>query len=87
MNRDIAIGPHIASLRKDAGLEQNELAKRLEWSAAVLSRIESGKRALSDDELEIILNGIGTPDAIKVKDLLARQWQILPEPPLDDPRL
>lgn len=84
MSRDAAIGKHIATLRNQAGLKQNELAKKLEWSAAVLSRIESGERPLSDDELEIILRGIGTPEAIEVKDLLARQWQILPEPPLDD---
>jgi len=85
MTRDIVIGKHIAALRDQAGLKQNELAKKLEWSAAVLSRVESGERSLSDDELEIILRGIGTPEALKVEELLARQWQILPQPPLADP--
>jgi len=84
MSRDAAIGKHLAALREQAGLKQNELAKKLGWSAAVLSRIESGERALSDDELAIISQGIGTPEALKVKDLLARQWRMLPEPPLDD---
>ena len=50
-----------------------------------MSRVESGERSLSDDELGIILRGIGTPAANKVKDLLARQWERLPEPSLDDP--
>ena len=84
MSRDAAIGKHLASLRDRAGLKQNELAKKLEWSAAVLSRVEDGKRPLADDELSIILRGIGTPEAIKVEELLARQWQRLPEPPFDD---
>jgi transcriptional regulator with XRE-family HTH domain len=84
MSRD-AIGKHLALLRDQAGFKQNELAKKLEWSAAVLSRVESGERAVSDDELDIILRGIGTPEAIRVKGLLGRQWLILPEPELGDP--
>jgi len=85
MSCDTEIGKHIAVLRERAGLKQNELARRLEWSAAVLSRVESGERPLSDGELEIILRGIGTPEAMKVKDILNRHWQILPEPPLAEP--
>ena len=85
MTRELAIGKHLAVLRDQAGLKQNELAKKLEWSAAVLSRVESGERGLADDELEIILRGIGTPEAIRVKEVLARKWQVLPEPPLGDP--
>lgn len=84
MCRQIEIGKHLAALREQAGLKQNELARRIEWSAAVLSRIESGERVLSDDELASILKSIGTPEALKVQDLLARQWVILPEPPLSD---
>lgn len=85
MNRDAAIGKHIASLREQADLKQNKLAEKLTWSAAVLSRVENGERALSDDELEIVLNGIGTPEALKLKDVLARKWQVLPEAELGDP--
>jgi transcriptional regulator with XRE-family HTH domain len=84
MSRDSEIGRHLAALRDQAGLKQNELAKRLEWSAAVLSRIESGERPVSEDELEIILSGIGTPQAARVKDVLERDWQILSEPALAD---
>lgn len=85
MNRDVAIGRHLAALRDQAELKQNELAKKLPWSAAVLSRIESGERPLADDELEIVLNGIGTPEALKVKEILSRHWEFLPEAPLGDP--
>ena len=71
-------------LREQAGLKQNELAKKLEWSAAVLSRVESGERPLSEDELSIVLSGIGTADALKMKDLVGRQWKMLPEPDFAD---
>ena len=84
MNRDTAIGMYIASLRDQAAIKQNELAKKLPWSAAVLSRIENGERQLTDDELDIILNGIGTPGALKLKEVLARTWVILPEAALGD---
>lgn len=59
MSRDAAIGRYIATLREGAGFKQHELAKRLEWSAAVLSRVESGARPLSDHELSIVLRGSG----------------------------
>jgi transcriptional regulator with XRE-family HTH domain len=85
MTRDLAIGRHLAALRERASLKQNELAKRLEWSAAVLSRVEGGERPLTDDELAIILNGIGTPEAAQLKEVLGRNWLVLPEPPLGDP--
>src|SRR5258706_15998510 len=85
MSRDLVIGKRVAVLREQAFLKQYELAKKLEWSAAVLSRVESGERALSDDELGIIVTGIGTPDALKVKELLGRLWQELREPDLADP--
>jgi transcriptional regulator with XRE-family HTH domain len=85
MSRETEIGKHLATLRDLAGLKQNELAKKLTWSPAVLSRVESGERPLSGDELDIILNGIGTPEAMKVREILSRSWQVLPEPPLADP--
>jgi transcriptional regulator with XRE-family HTH domain len=85
MSREATIGRHLAALREQAGLRQNELAKRLEWSAAVLSRVEGGDRPLTDDELNIILNGIGTPEAEQLKEVLARRWHILQEPSLGDP--
>ncbi len=40
---------------------------------------------LTDDEIDIVLSGIGLPEALKVKELLARRWQILQEPDLADP--
>jgi len=85
MNRDVLIGKRIAALREEAGMKQNELARRLTWSAAVLSRIENGDRSLSSDELQTVLDGIGTTDAQKLREILERQWRMIPEPALGDP--
>lgn len=85
MNRDAAIGKRIAALRDEAGLKQNELAKKLTWSAAVLSRVENGDRPLAPEELQTVLDGIGTADALKLREILERQWQMIPEPTLGDP--
>ena len=84
MTRDAVIGSQLATLREKAGFRQNELAKKLEWSAAVLSRVESGERAAASEELEIILRGIGTPEAARLGEIVNRRWEILPEPPLND---
>jgi len=79
------VGKRIAVLRDQRGLKQNELARKLAWSAAVLSRVESGERPLSDDEVGIVLSGIGGPEAMKLQQILERRWQVLPEPDLADP--
>lgn len=84
MKRDVAVGKYIANLREQAGFKQVELAKKLPWSAAVLSRIENGERPLTDDELEIVLSGIGTAQALNLRNVLAREWVILPEASLGD---
>ncbi len=85
MSRETEIGKYLATLREQAKLKQSELAKKLQWSAAVLSRVESGERSTSDDELDIILQGIDTPEALRAKDILKRTWRILPTPALADP--
>lgn len=85
MSRDVAIGKRIAALRDKAGLKQNELAKKLTWSAAVLSRVENGDRPLAPEELQTVLDGIGTTEALRLREILERQWQMIPEPTLGDP--
>jgi transcriptional regulator with XRE-family HTH domain len=83
--QSIEIGRHLALLREQSGMKQAELARQLTWSAAVLSRVESGERQLAADELESILAGIGTPEAQRFLELLGREWIQLPRPPLDHP--
>lgn len=83
MSREAAIGRHIAVLRGE--VRQHELAKRLGWSPAVLSRVEAGERPLSEEELDAILQTIGTEEAKEFPERLAREWKLTPEPTFDDP--
>ena len=83
-NRDIEIGKRLAALREEAKIKQNELAKKLTWSAAQLSRIENGERGLAPEELQTVLAGIATPNALKLQTVLEREWEMISEPPLDD---
>ena len=79
------IAKNIACLREEAGIKQVDLAKQITWSPTLLSRVESGERDISSDELEKILEAIGSEKAKKLKELINRQWEILPRPPLDHP--
>ena len=85
MEIDKEKGVYIARLRDEAGLKQNELAQKITWSPSVLSRIESGERPATSDELEAILTTIGTDDALDFLKTLDRVWVQLPRPPLGHP--
>jgi len=85
MSREAAIGRHVAVLRDAADMRQHELAKRLGWSNAVLSRVESGERPLSNVELDAVLAAIGTDEAKTFPERLSREWQLIAEPLFDDP--
>ncbi len=78
-------GRYLARLRDEAGLKQNELAKRVEWSPAVLSRIESGERPVSTDEIESILDAIGSDKAKEFKMTHDREWREIERPVLGHP--
>jgi transcriptional regulator with XRE-family HTH domain len=77
------IGWRLAQVREAAGLKQIELAQKVTWSAAVLSRVESGERELSSEELGVVLAAIDTPEARQLSTALERVWQMIQRPPLD----
>jgi transcriptional regulator with XRE-family HTH domain len=79
------LGKYLSEIRERAGIKQAELARRITWSPAVLSRVESGDRTLADEELDAILNAIDTPEAARLRATLLRQWHVLPRPALDHP--
>ena len=81
----IELGRHLTHVREQAGITQAELARRVTWSPAVLSRIENGERELAAGELEAILSAIDTAPAAKLRSALERSWQVLSRPPLDHP--
>ena len=78
-------GGYLARLREEAGFNQIGLAKTMGWSAPLLSRVESGERAVSDDELREILTAIGSGDARRFMETSGREWSSLPKPPLGHP--
>lgn len=77
------LGRHLTLVRERSGLRQAELAKQVSLSQAVLSRIESGDRPVTTEEVKDILSAIGTPEALVLSKALDRAWTILPRPPLD----
>jgi transcriptional regulator with XRE-family HTH domain len=81
----VEIGRYLSQVRERAGIKQAELANKITWSPSVLSRVESGERPLASDELQTILNAIGTPEAKQLSETMKRGWSVLPRPALDHP--
>ena len=81
----LELGQYLTLIRERAGMKQAELARKITWSPALLSRVETGDRQLAQDELQILLNAIGTPEAEQLNDIIQRDWEILPRPSLDHP--
>lgn len=79
------IGPCIASIREDARLSLSQLASTVTFSAATLSRIESGEKPITEDELESILAAIDTPKAGTLREFLNQEWDVVPRPPFEHP--
>jgi transcriptional regulator with XRE-family HTH domain len=79
------LGRYLTQVRERAGIKQAELARKITWSPAVLSRVETGERQLASEELQTILAAIGTPEAADLQSMLQREWSVLPRPPLDHP--
>jgi transcriptional regulator with XRE-family HTH domain len=79
------IGKRIAMLREKSGFKQNELAKKIELSPAWLSRVETGDKEVSLEEINSILKTIGTEEAQQAKDQITRHWTHIDRPELDHP--
>ena len=79
----VELGRHLMLVRERGGVKQAELAKRVSLSQAVLSRIESGDRPVSLQEVQDILAQLPTPEAAELSKALQRTWKVLPRPPLD----
>ena len=85
MTTSLEIGSYLARLRNKARMTQGDLAKKLTFSAAVVSRMETGERAVRPDELDLILTAIGTEEALASCEIINRDWLNLPRPPLGHP--
>ena len=85
MTASVRVGRYLTQLRERAGFKQNELAQQMTWSPAVLSRVESGEREISSEELADLLTAIGTEEAQRFAETITRDWDHLPEPTLGHP--
>jgi transcriptional regulator with XRE-family HTH domain len=77
------LGRYLLQLRDEAKLTQSAVADKVRLSSAVLSRIETGDRPASLEEVLEILKAIGTPESLRLAAALQRDWQVLPMPALD----
>ena len=82
---DIEIGKYLAFLRDEVQLKQGELAGMIGLAPSVLSRIESGERHTTYEEVDSILNSIGTEEALTFKTTVRKVWQQHPRPPFGHP--
>jgi transcriptional regulator with XRE-family HTH domain len=78
-------GRYLALVREEAGLTQAQLAKRLTFSPASVSRIESGERKLTKEEFDSFLQAIGTEGARQLAEYAAQQWDEVERPGFDHP--
>ncbi|CAD5371157.1 Putative XRE family transcriptional regulator [Rubrivivax sp. A210] len=77
------LGRYLLQVREQADIKQADLAKRVSLSPAVLSRIETGDRPVTLEEVVDILKQIPTAGAARLIEAVQRHWKVLPVPPLD----
>ncbi len=65
-----AYGARLRRLREDAGLNGKQLAERLGWSQAKLSKIETGKQAATTEDVVTLTAAVRTPPEV-VDELVA----------------
>ncbi len=82
---DIEVGKYLALLRDDAELKQSELAGLVGLAPSVLSRIESGERHATFEEVDSILESIRTQEAMTFKTTIRREWHKISRPPFGHP--
>src|SRR5262245_21024708 len=82
---EVPVGRYLAQVRDEAGLTQAQLASKVTRSAASISRIESGEKAMTGEELASILAAIDSLRARELGDYLSQGWDVLGRPPFDHP--
>lgn len=82
---EIPVGRYLAEVREAANVTQSNLSSHVTLSTATLSRIESGDKLATDDEVKAILDAIGTPMATALGEYLDQDWDQLKRPAFDHP--
>ena len=82
---EFAIGRTLARVREEAGLTQAQLAGKVTYSPAGISRIESGDKAVTPEEFDTILKAIGSEKARQLGEFSKQKWDVLERPEFDHP--
>ena len=61
----------LIALRKQAGLEQAELARRCKWKQQSISQMETGQRGIQAAELPVLAKALGVGELALYKRWLA----------------
>ena len=80
-----SITRYLAAVREAAGLTQAQLAGKITYSPSSISRIESGDKSVTAEELDTILKAIGTPKARQLGEFTKQKWDVLERPDFDHP--
>ncbi len=68
------VGKILSVIREDAGINQKQLAEKMEISTSRVSRIESEIIPLDDKELDKYLKAVSSPKAKDFSDYLKQKW-------------
>ena len=79
------VGRYLNHLRTEARITQREVAERASIYPGVLSKIESGERAVTDDEMQRIVAALGTEGAGRFGQTWQREWANLERPQIGHP--
>jgi len=66
-------------------MTQLHIANKVTFSAATVSRIESGEKSVTDEEIRSMLDAIGTPKAAELAEFFRQEWDHVERPPFDHP--
>jgi transcriptional regulator with XRE-family HTH domain len=79
------VGKYLAMVREAAGMSQSQLAQAVKFSTATLSRIESGEKEATTEEIEAMVGAINTGEAMDLAKFLAERWEFVDRPEFDHP--
>ena len=82
---EVPVGRYLAAVRDEAGVTQSNLSNQVTLSTATLSRIESGEKVATEEEVKAILKAIGTPKANGLAEYLSQEWDQIKRPAFDHP--
>ena len=82
---EVPVGRYLAEVRDEEGMTQANLASRVTLSTATLSRIESGEKTATEEEVGAILKAIGSPKAKGLTEYLKQEWDQIDRPAFDHP--